>query len=416
MLLYSKIEDIKGIDFKSPLHKKSTMIKFYFFLFAFLLQGNVKAQFHYSAFTLEGNINIDTGTMILFSPGEYYPNNKDARKTNIVNGKFRFTDSILYPSAFRLIGNVGPNRRYVSDIFIVDNGIQKIRCKVDPTIRELPKIDNASMKELNGVYHAYNLLVEHAFSSYYNRKDSLNRIYNNKLPLDISANLSDEFDSVLKYRNTVLQSYVKEHPDSYVGLWKLIGWFGFGYEPIYDSIYDQFSTAIKNTYAGKTLANKLHSASIVSIGNKFPHFSFLNTKNKKEALSIDPHKKYTLIDYWFSHCGPCISEFPELKSLFEKYHDKGFDIKGISVDDKENVKAWKDVIKQYNLPWEQFLDLNHYEAGKLNIDAFPTNFLLNEKGEIIAKNIEPDQLKKLLEDNLEIKFPSRVTSRTEKSK
>ncbi|MEO7049281.1 MAG: TlpA disulfide reductase family protein [Ferruginibacter sp.] len=375
------------------------MNKFYFFLFAFLLQGNVKAQSHYSTFKLDGNINIDSGTIVLLSSGDYYPNNIEDRKTKIVNGKFRFSDSILYPYAFRLIGSVGHKRRYVSDIFIVDSGMQKITCNVD-SLRETPGIDNATMREMNGSFHDYYLPVEKVFSGYYDKKDSLNRIYNNKPPLTISTNLSNEYDSLQKYRRIVLLSYVKYHPNSFVALWKLIGWFGYGYEPIYDSIYDQFSIAIKNTYAGKALAKKLHTASIVSVGKKFPHFLLLNAKDKKEILSVDSHKRYTLIDFWFSHCGPCLSEFPELKSLFGKYHGKGFDIKGISIDNKENILAWKKVINQYRLPWKQYLDLNHYEAGKLNIDAFPTNFLLNEKGEIIAKNIEPDQLKKILEDNL----------------
>lgn len=415
MLLDSKFEDNKGIDFKLSFHKKFTMIKFYFFLFAILLLGNVKAQSHYSTFTLEGNINADTGTIVFLPFGSYNLHHEYDHETKIVNGKFRFTDSILYPAAFRLLEKEGPNKRYVSDIFFVDKGIQKITCNVD-SIREIPKIDNVSMREFRGVYHDYYLPVENAFSNYDDKRDSLNRKYNNKLPLAISTNLSDEFDSILKYRGIVLLSYVKEHPNSYVALWNLIYRFGFGYEPIYDSIYNHFSTAIKNTYTGKELAKKLYSASIVSIGNKFPHFSFLNAKDKKEAFSIDPHKKYTLVDYWYSHCGPCISEFPELKNLFEKYHNKGFDIEGISVDNKENRNAWKDVIKKYHLPWKQFLDLNGLEARKLNIDALPTNFLLNEKGEIIATNIEPDQLKKLLEDNLEINFPSRITTPTEKSK
>src|SRR6185312_14486014 len=107
------------------------MIKFYSFLFAVLLQGNVKAQSHYSTFTLEGNINIDTGTMVLSSSSEYYPNNKGDRETKIVNGKFQFTDSILYPCAFNLMGYEGTNRKYVSDIFFVDSGAQKITCHVD---------------------------------------------------------------------------------------------------------------------------------------------------------------------------------------------------------------------------------------------------------------------------------------------
>ena len=371
------------------------MTKLYFFLFAILLQGNVKAQFHYSVYTLEGNINADTGRLVLLS----FDDQKNNLETKIVNGKFHFSDSILYPCAFRLLGNVGPNRRYVSDIFFVDSGVQKITCHIDSS-RETPEIDNASMREFKGVYQEYNLRVEKAFSDYYNKKDSLNHIYNNKLPLDISTSLSAKYNTLMDARRRNLFSYVKDHPDSFVALWELIGWFGYGYEPIYDSIYNEFSTAIKNTYTGKALAIKLHSASIASVGNKFPHFLFLNTKDKKELFSIDTQKKYTLVDFWFSHCGPCLGQFPELKDLFEKYYHKGFDIRGISIDDKQNIIAWKNVIKQYNLPWKQYLDLNHFEAEKLNIEAFPTNFLLNEKGEIIKKNVEPDQLKKLLEEKL----------------
>ena len=375
------------------------MAKFYFFLFAFLWQSNLKAQSYHSTFTLEGNINIDTGKILLLSLGEFYPHNKDVRETAVINGKFRFSDSISYPYAFRLIGTVGLSRRYVSDIFIVDSGIQKIECHMD-SLREVPGINNNSMREMNGAYKKHHLPVEKALFNYDNKRDSLQRVYKNKLPLAISISLSSEYNTLINDLRLNLLSYVKDHPNSFVGLWKLIGWFGDGYEPIYDSIYDQFSIVLKNTYAGKALAKKLRYASVVSIGNKFPQFLFLNTKDKKELFSIDTQKKYTLVDFWFSHCFPCLSEFPELKNLFEKYNDKGFDIKGISVDTKENKIAWKNVIKQYNLPWKQYLDLNDFEAEKLSIDAFPTNFLLNVHGEIIAKNIEPDELKKLLEEKL----------------
>ncbi len=105
----------------------------------------------------------------------------------------------------------------------------------------------------------------------------------------------------------------------------------------------------------------------------------LTTKDKKEVLTINPHKKYALIDFWYSHCDPCLSALSKLKSLFEKHHGKGFDLKGIPNDNKENENAWKNVSKQYQLPWEQYHDLNYFEAGKLNVDAWVANFLLNEK-------------------------------------
>jgi thiol-disulfide isomerase/thioredoxin len=374
------------------------MTKMYIFLFAFLLQQNVRAQFYHSTFTLEGNINVDTGKIALLSFGDVYPQSNATHETLIVNGKFRFSDSIFYPYAFRLIGSVGSGRRYVSDIFIVDSGTQKIECHID-SVREVPDIDNRSMRELNGTYKEHYLPVERAFLNYDNKSDSLRRIYGNKLPLTISTNLSAEYTTLMNELRLNLLSYVKDHPNSFVGLWKLLGFFGYGYEPVYDSIYNQFSSALKNTVTGKVLAKKLQAASIVRIGNQFPHYLFLNTKGTRELFSIDPHKTYTLVDFWFSHCGPCLGEFPELKKLFEKYN-RGFDIRAISVDHKEDRIAWKNVIKKYRLPWKQYLDLDGVKADQLNIDAFPTNFLLNEKGEIIKKNIEPGELKKLLEEKL----------------
>ena len=49
---------------------------------------------------------------------------------------------------------------------------------------------------------------------------------------------------------------------------------------------------------------------------------------------------------------------------------------------------------------KQYPDLNQSEAGKLNIEVFPVTFLLNEKEEITAKNIEPDELKILSGEKL----------------
>lgn len=52
------------------------------------------------------------------------------------------------------------------------------------------------------------------------------------------------------------------------------------------------------------------------------------------------------------------------------------------------------------LPWKQYLNLNQSEAGKLNIEAFPVTFLLNEKGGIISKNTEPEEFKKISVEKL----------------
>ncbi len=94
------------------------------------------------------------------------------------------------------------------------------------------------------------------------------------------------------------------------------------------------------------------------------------------------------------------STFEKLKTIYQKYRFKGFEIIGISTDEKKNKADWKKAIIRYNLSWKHFWDVNGFWAQKLSINSFPTNFLLDNTGKIIAKNIEPTELEKLLEKNL----------------
>jgi alkyl hydroperoxide reductase subunit AhpC len=86
-----------------------------------------------------------------------------------------------------------------------------------------------------------------------------------------------------------------------------------------------------------------------------------------------------------------------LKKIYAKYHNEEFEIIGVSVDQKLQKEEWKKTIAKYSLPWVQYWDIDGKKAAELNIIAYPTNFLLDENGIIIAKNIDPITLEKLLE-------------------
>jgi thiol-disulfide isomerase/thioredoxin len=104
--------------------------------------------------------------------------------------------------------------------------------------------------------------------------------------------------------------------------------------------------------------------------------------------------KLLLIDFWASWCSPCRKEFPGLLALYEKYKDKGFEILGISIDDKSN--KWIEAIRKDKLTWPQFIDEGPPFGGKAsrlyNIRALPSIFLVNQNGVIIAENISLDQI------------------------
>jgi thiol-disulfide isomerase/thioredoxin len=117
----------------------------------------------------------------------------------------------------------------------------------------------------------------------------------------------------------------------------------------------------------------------------------------KEAVK---ENKFTLIDFWYSHCQPCLQQLPDLKKLYTSYNANGFSIIGVSVDKKEHEADWQNVIQQFNLSWPQYIDLAGKEAINLGIDSYPTNFLVDDKGVIIKKDISTEELRDFLKNKL----------------
>jgi hypothetical protein len=52
------------------------------------------------------------------------------------------------------------------------------------------------------------------------------------------------------------------------------------------------------------------------------------------------------------------------------------------------------------LIWQQYWDMNGKNTKSLSINAFPTNFLIDNGGKIIAKNISMEKLEELLSESL----------------
>ncbi len=107
--------------------------------------------------------------------------------------------------------------------------------------------------------------------------------------------------------------------------------------------------------------------------------------------------KYTLIDFWAAWCRPCLLQIPDLKKTYADFHSKGFEIFSYSLDDRESL--WKKAIDKYDMPWKHASDIKGWQsdwAKAYNVTFLPFNFLINENGEIIAKNIHHKTLSKLL--------------------
>ncbi|NIG56728.1 TlpA disulfide reductase family protein [Chitinophaga sp. Cy-1792] len=356
----------------------------------------VKAQ---SFFKLEGKINVDTGTVTMLPAGDdaYYPGGKGKYTAHIEGGRFVISDTCSYPYQFRLYVRKSPVAVYVSDYFLVEPGAQQVTCDFNAS-GKIPELENK-----NTIERKQELLP--AFVQTDNYRDSIRNIFfalgkEHKLTDSITANYNHQHDSIIINRKKILNNYVISHPDSYAALWELVLRLKDSYDELYKQAFDRLSPAVRASYTGTALKRRLDQAAITAIGAKFPSLALADTSNAPVKLLGGSKEKYTLIDFWFSHCSACISEFEEYRKIYATYNARGFTIKGVSTDNKAMIPAWKEAIAKYQLTWPQYLDLAGVKAADLSVEAFPTNFLLDSEGRIIKRDISTAELAQFLSAKL----------------
>ena len=93
--------------------------------------------------------------------------------------------------------------------------------------------------------------------------------------------------------------------------------------------------------------------------------------------------KVVLIEFWSTSCGPCIGEMPAIKAAYDKFHERGFEVVAISLDDKE--AALRKFVVENKLPWPQHFDGKGWEnqfAVRYGIFAIPTMWLVDKRGNL----------------------------------
>lgn len=132
------------------------------------------------------------------------------------------------------------------------------------------------------------------------------------------------------------------------------------------------------------------------IGFKAIDFSGSQFK-KQNTISLDGLEgKYILLDFWGTWCGPCIQEIPNLKRLYDHTDKSKFEIISIVVDSP--IKDLEQMISKYGITWPQIVsdDSNKIEE-KYGIIKYPTTFLINPEGTIIAKDLRGKELENKIE-------------------
>ncbi|MEW6467922.1 MAG: TlpA disulfide reductase family protein [Bacteroidota bacterium] len=239
---------------------------------------------------------------------------------------------------------------------------------------------------------------------------AINASQNNPRFLDsVEKQIQPRFDSLARKMDSAMKAgvaYSKEFIDKNLGKFPTIIALNLLNPDQEFAYYKKVDDALQARYPNSKTLQPFHDY-IVSKSKEMakwgpgavaPDFTVQDENGKNISLSSFKGK-VVLLDFWASWCGPCRKENPNLVAAYEKYHKRGLEIFGVSLD-REKAK-WLQAVKQDNLTWKHGSELKEWQSSFVplyEIQAIPMSFLIDAEGKIIAKNLRgPDLEKKLAE-------------------
>ncbi|MGZ3873721.1 MAG: redoxin domain-containing protein [Mucilaginibacter sp.] len=251
--------------------------------------------------------------------------------------------------------------------------------------------DSEKIKEFNKISNFYGEKNGKITQEYQDKaqaigkeSDSLINVY---LPM-FQKNIGDYSVEILKF--------VNDNKNSLAGFYAATSLETEKYEPQLIAYADAIKDNFKDNPGVQRFIRQMMDLKPVSVGHKAPDFTIPGIDNKPIKLA-DFKGKYVMLDFWASWCVPCRRENPNVVKQYAIYKPLGLNILSISLD--QDKTKWEQAVKADKLTWSHGSDLKNFEGATerlYNVEAIPSNFIIDPQGVIVAKNITGNDLEEFL--------------------
>ncbi len=208
--------------------------------------------------------------------------------------------------------------------------------------------------------------------------------------------LNHQGNLVMEQQKNYTEGFIREHSDHFIGHYILNS---LKQDYTVDELRVAMEQMTTESLYTKDLNEYIAMQDRINVGQPIIDFTLQTVDGTDVVLSeYIKGNKLILIDFWASWCGPCRGENPHVVAAYEKYHDKGFNVLGVSVD--QDVQAWQKAVVDDHLTWTQVRDAQNTASQAYLVYYIPTNYLIDENGIIVAKNLRGEDLEKALAERL----------------
>ncbi len=312
-------------------------------------------------------------------------------------GKIVTIDSaVAYKGSFRMKGGAvkypdlvllsARNTRMRTQFFL-ENTEMTIAGKLD-SLYGAKITGSKTQDEYNGFVNSLN-----AFSEKYNKIYNDYQMAEQTSDTAKAAQLMKEIEMGEKEMTQMQKDFVKNNPASFASPQILSGLTYDMEGSEIETYINAMDTAVANTETIRNLKTRVEKMKAAAIGQKAPDFTLNDPDGNPVSLYSKVGAKLLLVDFWAAWCGPCRQENPNVVKVYNEFNKKGFDVFGVSLDRTKD--DWVNAIANDKLTWTHVSDLQYWNSAAAQmyaVSAIPANFLLDENGVIIGRNLRGEAL------------------------